>query len=253
MQCRREECRTREKSFSQRLCGRFAEGQERGEEKEREKPAETFCFSGFGRSINLLGRLQIFGWFVGNGLTVPCGLTDSMMCREVARHSARFYTLRAASGADGSRPIPTLLPERGIFLQAVGRIVASRAVYLLYRIIGTAATGGIYAAPTSYPIIFIMAYDRGRGLPRPYRAMIFYCAVGRGDLTPPQTVDKTKPAETLCFSGSIEIKIILLRGGIFLRRTQSTKCAPAISRPAGSRGEPAPRAASYKSRTPSKV
>ena len=39
-----------------------------GEGKEREKPAETECFSGFGRSINLLGRLQIFGWFVGNGL-----------------------------------------------------------------------------------------------------------------------------------------------------------------------------------------
>ena len=32
-----------------------------GERKRKEKPAETFCFSGFGRSINLLGRLQIFG------------------------------------------------------------------------------------------------------------------------------------------------------------------------------------------------
>ena len=29
-----------------------------------------------------------------------------------------------------------------------GRIYASRAVYPLYRIIGTAAAGGIYAAPT---------------------------------------------------------------------------------------------------------
>ena len=37
-----------------------------GEGKEREKPAETECFSGFGRSINLLGRLQIFGRFVGD-------------------------------------------------------------------------------------------------------------------------------------------------------------------------------------------
>ena len=68
LQCRRERCRTREADFSQRLCGRFAEGQGRGEKKEREEPAETECFSGFGRSINLLGRLQIFGWFVGNGL-----------------------------------------------------------------------------------------------------------------------------------------------------------------------------------------
>ena len=62
-----KECRTREKSFSQRLCGRFAEERGSGEEKERKKPAETFCFSGFGRSIDLLGRLQIFGWFVRNG------------------------------------------------------------------------------------------------------------------------------------------------------------------------------------------
>ena len=36
------------------------------------------------------------------------------------------------------------------------RIVASPAVYPLYRIVGTAATGGIYAAPTSQPILFII-------------------------------------------------------------------------------------------------
>ena len=39
------------------------------------------------------------------------------MYREIARHSARFYALRAASGADGSRPIPTLLPEKGLYSQ----------------------------------------------------------------------------------------------------------------------------------------
>ena len=44
------------------LCGRAGWG--RG--KQNGKPAETFCFSGFGRSINLLGRLQIFGRFVGD-------------------------------------------------------------------------------------------------------------------------------------------------------------------------------------------
>ena len=49
-----------------------------------------------------------------------------------------------------------------------GRIYASRAVYPLYRIIGTAAAGGIYAAPTSQPILFILVYGRGRGVPRPY-------------------------------------------------------------------------------------
>ena len=33
-----------------------------------------------------------------------------------------------------------------------GRIYASRGVYPLYRIAGMAATGGIYAAPTVYPL-----------------------------------------------------------------------------------------------------
>ena len=49
-----------------------------------------------------------------------------------------------------------------------GRIYASRAGYPLYRMIGTAAAGGIYAAPTSQPIISIIVYGRGRGMPRPY-------------------------------------------------------------------------------------
>ena len=37
-----------------------------------------------------------------------------------------------------------------------GRIVASRAVYPLCCIAGTAATGGIYAAPTDQPVILII-------------------------------------------------------------------------------------------------
>ena len=49
-----------------------------------------------------------------------------------------------------------------------GRVYASRAGYPLYRMIGTAAAGGIYAAPTSQPILFILVYGRGRGVPRPY-------------------------------------------------------------------------------------
>ena len=62
---------------------------------------------------------------------------------------------------------------------------AFRAVYPIYRIIGTLATGGIYAAPTSQSVIFIIIFGRGRGIPRPYRATYFYCPVGRGDPTPP--------------------------------------------------------------------
>ena len=33
--------------------------------------------------------------------------------------------------------------------------------------------------------MFTLPFGRGRGLPRPYRAVYFYCPVGRGDLTPP--------------------------------------------------------------------
>ena len=51
-----------------------------------------------------------------------------------------------------------------------GRIYASRGIYPVYRIIGTAVAGGIYAAPTSQPILFIIVYGRGRGTPRPYRS-----------------------------------------------------------------------------------
>ena len=39
-------------------------------------------------------------------------LITNALYRETARHSARFYALRAARCADGSRPIPTLLPGK---------------------------------------------------------------------------------------------------------------------------------------------
>ena len=68
---------------------------------------------------------------------------------------------------------------------------AFRAVYPIYRIIGTLATGGIYAAPTSQSVIFIIIFGRGRGRPRPYCAVYFYCPVGRGDLTPPRKLAVT--------------------------------------------------------------
>ena len=46
------------------LCGQAGEGRE----KQSEKSAETFCFSGFRLPANLLGRWRTFGGFVGNGL-----------------------------------------------------------------------------------------------------------------------------------------------------------------------------------------
>ena len=45
-------------------------------------------------------------------------------------------------------------------------------------------TGGIYAAPTSQTIMFTLPFCRGRGLPRPYRAM-FFIALLVG-VTPPR-------------------------------------------------------------------
>ena len=76
-----------------------------------------------------------------------------------------------------SRPFPTNQPKgckgcirsNKVFRQPGGRIYASRAVYALYRIVGTAAAGGIVAVPTSQPILFIIVYGRGRGVPRPYQ------------------------------------------------------------------------------------
>ena len=88
----------------------------------------------------------------GSCFFVVWGGDWKVRCIVEARRSARFYALRAASGADGSRPIPTLLPEKEFFRQTAGRI---------------------YASPTSRPIIFIIIYGRGRGMPRPYRAMFF--------------------------------------------------------------------------------
>ena len=74
-----------------------------------------------------------------------------------------------------------------------GRINASRAVCPLHCIIGAAAAGGIYAAPTNrpvrlftavkrrgqdpslhyQPIIFRLPLCRGRGIPRPLRGGVF--------------------------------------------------------------------------------
>ena len=39
--------------------------------------------------------------------------------------------------------------------------------------------------PTDRTVNFTLPLGRGRGVPRPYRAVVFYCPVGRGDPTPP--------------------------------------------------------------------
>ena len=60
-----------------------------------------------------------------------------------------------------------------------------RAICPLYRICPDDCTGGIYAAPTDRTVNFTLPLGHGRGVPRPYRAVVFYCPVGRGDPTPP--------------------------------------------------------------------
>ena len=90
--------------------------------------------------------------------------------------------LRGRKVAGGIYAAPTNIPKKGFNRMIAnfrsvcrGRIVASPAVYPLYRMIGTAAAGGIVAVPTSRPILFIIiygrVYGRGRGMPRPYKSI----------------------------------------------------------------------------------
>ena len=75
-----------------------------------------------------MGKTQISGRFVGDAqrwlcfetrLRAQCPFPDALYKAQhnekTARHSARFYALRAAKCADGSRPIPTNLPATGYF------------------------------------------------------------------------------------------------------------------------------------------
>ena len=60
------------------------------------------------------------------------------------------------------------------------------AVYPMVRNVRAVATGGIYAAPTNQPVMFIIIYGRGRGNAPPLpRDTFIYCPVGRSDPTPP--------------------------------------------------------------------
>ena len=50
-------------------------------------------------------------------MTPPCNPADSTMYREITRHSARFYALRAASGAARSRHAPYITTRKRAFLK----------------------------------------------------------------------------------------------------------------------------------------
>jgi hypothetical protein len=51
---------------------------------------------------------------------------------KTAHHSARFYALCAAKCADGSRPIPTNIPETGFFdtLHPPGKALGPSKIFL---------------------------------------------------------------------------------------------------------------------------
>ena len=110
-------------------------------------------------------------------MTVPCSLADSTIYRENARHSARFYALRAASGADGSRPIPTLLPEKGLF----NKMMCPRGghttfiIYYLFFIIC------IFRLICIFEIYHFISY---RGQKRhPARAGVVFCGKGQNTVS----------------------------------------------------------------------
>ena len=71
---------------------------------------------------------------------------------EASRFPGRFFYKANGHGRAMLAPTSPLKLKLHLFRQVCrGRIYASRAVYPLYRIIGTAAAGGIYAAPTNQP------------------------------------------------------------------------------------------------------
>ena len=89
---------------------------------------------------------------------------------EASRFPGRFFYKANGHGRAMLAPTSPLKLKLHLFRQVCrGRIVASRAVYPLYRNIRAAAAGGIYAAPTTQPVIFAPSFDRGRGVPRPYK------------------------------------------------------------------------------------
>ena len=108
------------------------------------------------------------GRFVGEGLDPPGALMVPQASAERSRPLPTMLPVGAGHArpgtfpvnerpriaAGGACPAPTspLKLKLHLFRQVCrGRIYASRAVYPLYRIIGTAAAGGIYAAPTDRP------------------------------------------------------------------------------------------------------
>ena len=83
------------------------------------------------------------------------------------------YPLGCAAGmaarAVNDRPYTAMCFVYGFSGRFVGDAYMRPVRFTRYiAFVGTAAAGGIYAAPTNQPILFIIVYGRGRGLPRPY-------------------------------------------------------------------------------------
>ena len=127
----------------------------------------SFCFAGatIGRPRTPAAMASPPGGYAIR----PCGVGAGH-----ARPGGVWQTGVYGKAAGRTCPAPTspLKLKLHLFRQVCrGRIYASRAVYPLYRMIVTAAAGGIVAVPTSQPILFILVYGRGRGMPRPYQSI----------------------------------------------------------------------------------
>ena len=106
-----------------------------------------------------------------------------------------------------------------------GRLRTFGAVCPLGCIAGTAAAGGIYAAPTSQPILFIIVYGRGRGIPRPSGIYLYKKATAKqqgGVKTPPYITLNSKTSG-VPHRDMYPLYWTPSRGGIIMRYTYEYK------------------------------
>ena len=118
-------------------------------------------------------------------MTVPCSLADNTIYRENARHSARSYALRAASGAARSRHAPYITTRKRAFSTNWGThscVPCGLPVIPHHR----DGCGGRHICrpykSTRNVHVAVMSWA-GRAPPLPRHDL--YCLVGRGDPTPP--------------------------------------------------------------------
>ena len=129
--------------------------------KDREKLLSRIVGSGLDPSLRAELSLTPYGMIAEHDLLeIPRHFPDAEILNYVIMpdHIHILLALGCGSSKEGSRPLPTNNREVSSYRQGNhfrqvcrGRIYASRAVYPLYRMIGTTAAGGIYAAPTDYP------------------------------------------------------------------------------------------------------